>query len=86
VPHEVLDQAEREATRIFGRTGVQLIWLDYPLGGSEEVKGRQTCAPPFGSADVRLRLLPQALTELRQTHAHALGLALPCHVGTVVAL
>jgi len=78
VPWGTLAQAEKEARRIFERTGVQLSWLNYPLGGHEVVESSQACGPPFGAADVRLRLLTQRLTELRETHPHSLGLALPC--------
>jgi hypothetical protein len=78
VPWGTLAQAEKEAGKIFERTGVQLSWLDYPLGGHEVVESSQACGPPFGAADVRLRLLTYRLTELRETHPHSLGLALPC--------
>jgi hypothetical protein len=78
VPTDTLAQAEGEASKIFGWTGVQLTWLDYPLDDKEEIESGQTCGPPFGPADVRLRLLPHRLTELRGTHPRSLGLALPC--------
>jgi hypothetical protein len=78
VPWGTLAQAEKEAGKIFERTGVQLTWLDYPLGGHEVVESRQACGPPFTAADVRLRLLTYRLTELKETHPHSLGLALPC--------
>jgi hypothetical protein len=78
VPWGTLAQAEKEAGRIFEQTGVQLSWLDYPLGGHEVVETGKACGPPFGAADVRLRLLTYRLTELRETHPHSLGLALPC--------
>jgi hypothetical protein len=78
VPGDTLAQAEREASKIFGRTGLQLTWSDYPLDDREEVENGQTCGAPFGPADVRLRLLTHRLTELRGTHPRSLGLALPC--------
>jgi hypothetical protein len=78
VPLDTLAQAEREASKIFGWTGVQLTWLDYPLDDKQQVESGQTCGPPFGAADVRLRLLTHRLTELRGTHSRSLGLALSC--------
>jgi hypothetical protein len=78
LPLDTLAQAEREANKIFSRTGVQLTWLDYSLDDKEEVESGQTCGPPFGPADVRLRILSDRLTELRGTHPSSLGLALPC--------
>ena len=78
VPLATLAQAEKEAGRIFERTGVQLTWLDYSLGGHEVVETGKACGPPFGAADVCLRLLTHRLTELREAHPQSLGLALPC--------
>ena len=72
-----LGEAEKEASKIFGLAGVQLTWVDCSTDDAE-VRIGQTCHPPFGSADLRLRLLPHRLAELRQTHPHSLGLALPC--------
>jgi len=78
IPRDTLAQAEIDAGKVFGRTGIQLTWLDYPLDDKEEIGTGQVRHPPFGPADVRLRLLNKRLTELEGTHPHSLGLALPC--------
>jgi len=80
VSPDTLDQAEREASRIFQKAGVEVLWLDYPLSETG-VEQNSPCGPPFGITDFRLRLLPSSRPEELGVRATSMGLALPCAEG-----
>jgi len=77
---DTLDQAEREAGRIFQKAGVEVVWSDYPLSETH-VERNALCGPPFGATDFRLRLLPSTRPEELGLRASSMGLALPCAEG-----
>jgi hypothetical protein len=80
VSSDMLDQAEREASRIFKKAGVEVVWLDYPLSETR-VERNAPCGPPFDATDFRLWLLPSTRPEELGLRASSMGLALPCAEG-----
>ena len=57
-----LKQAEEEAGRILRRAGVETIWLDCPLDAAA-FETHPACQQELNSADLVLRILPQAMVE-----------------------
>jgi hypothetical protein len=55
----VLDEAEREAGRIFGEAGLTTVWLDC-------MSRQAPCQQAIGTADIRLRILPSPVRNSLQ--------------------
>src|SRR5579859_1111806 len=67
-----LREAEDHATRLFAVAGVRITWLDCATS-PEEVAMCPQCA----NRDVILRILPPAMSSRFDSHAEALGAAIP---------
>ncbi|HEV2350044.1 MAG TPA: hypothetical protein VG028_09400 [Terriglobia bacterium] len=61
-------EAEGEASRLFDRAGVRIVWVDCALT-QEEIALHPQCSNP----DVVLRFLPASMTTRLDEHAEALG-------------
>ena len=64
--HDILAEAEREASRIFGEAGLKVVWLDCPPGHSAAVL-QDTCQEPSGGTDLSLRILPTPRNKFQDT-------------------
>lgn len=75
VSTRILAQAEKEAQRIFRKTRVETVWLDYAM---DEIQSRShsISADSVGSAKVILRILPPEMAKRLKVGAETLGLAL----------
>lgn len=63
-----LRDAEGEASRLFDRAGVRVVWVDCALAPAEVALHPQCSSP-----DVVLRFLPASMTTRLNEHAEALG-------------
>jgi hypothetical protein len=57
-----VSKAEHEAGRILGEAGLNVIWIDCPLGQSAVIR-QDPCREPLEAADVALRLLSESKTN-----------------------
>jgi hypothetical protein len=81
VPPETLDLAQNTAARIFGRAGIETVWLDCSL--SQE--GNHTlpnCWQPAASLSLTLRLVPTSPASIAQFGDKTLGIAAQPEKGT----
>ena len=74
---KVLVEAEREATRIFRKVGVETLWLDCPLTLAD-CQTYPACRQASGPNDFVLRILPKAMAERLSFRGTTFGFALPC--------
>jgi hypothetical protein len=74
---KVLVEAEREATRIFRKVGVETLWLDCPLTLAD-CQTYPACQQASGLKDFVLRILPKAMAERLSFRGTTFGFALPC--------
>jgi len=62
VSSETLARAEREAARIYDRTGIETEWLECPLT-PDEAPQYPACQLPVSSAPLAIRLLSRSMSE-----------------------
>ena len=55
----LLAKAQREAGRILGQAGLQIVWIYCPMGKSRAVPG-DACLEPCEPSDIVLRILPES--------------------------
>lgn len=62
VSAETLARAEREATRIYSRTGIAMEWLDCPLTADQATQ-YAACQLPVSAARLTLRILSRTMAD-----------------------
>jgi len=72
---KTLAQAEREASRVYSRTGIETEWLDCPLTPSE-AEHYPACQLPMSPARVAIRVLYRNMSERLGLTATTFGSAL----------
>jgi len=75
VSSETLARAEREATRIYSRTGIETEWLDCPLNPDQAAK-YPACQLPVSPTRLAIRVLSRTMAERLGLTKEALGSAL----------
>jgi hypothetical protein len=72
--------AERAASRIFQKAGIETVWLDC-LGSSTKEHTLAPCQTPFTPTDLVLRILAERGSSRKEFHDGHLGFALPSDKG-----
>jgi len=75
IPQHDLDTAERVASRIFQKVGVELSWVDCPMI-RQTAPLSPACTAPHALTDIHLTFMPDRI-EGAQMGNSAMGLALP---------
>lgn len=75
VPAETLARAEREATRIYSRTGIETEWLDCPLTPDEAAQ-RPACQLPVTPTRLAVRILSRDMGRRAGLSSSSFGSAL----------
>jgi len=75
VPAETLARAEREAARIYNRTGIQTEWLGCPLTPDEALR-YPTCQLPVSPTRLALRVLSRSMSDRFRLSQATIGSAL----------
>ena len=70
----VLDQAEREAGRIFGEAGLKTVWLDC-MSGQSSLLPQAPCQQAIRATDIRLRILPSPVRNSLQDTVFGFAIA-----------
>jgi hypothetical protein len=70
----VLDQAKREAGRIFGEAGLKTVWLDC-MSGQSSLLPQAPCQQAIGPTDIRLRILPSPVRNSLQDTVFGFAIA-----------
>jgi hypothetical protein len=89
VSSDTLDWAEREAARILGETGVQVVWINCP-GTRQEAEWNPVCRHPTSPSDLVLRLVARFNGDSPENSSPAtLGFSIlpeKPHLGTLAAV
>jgi hypothetical protein len=76
----ILAQAEREVSRIFGKAGVEILWLDNSPCATDP-QSLDECREPLGPTDFSLRILSRIMAQRMDPDDGTLGFSLPCQEG-----
>ena len=77
IDRQILGGAEKVATEVFERLGVQIAWVDCAVSQTES-PAYPACQSEMGMADLVLRILPQRMVDRVHASEDALGFAQPC--------
>jgi hypothetical protein len=82
VPAGTLAQGEEQATRVFSRAGVKLLWADCPIS-RKEIEKFTACPETAGPAVLTLKILPEFMAEGFRSPRQQFGITIQSHASFV---